>query len=130
ASKSNSLEKLIFGLGIRFIGAKAADILAKHFKTMDQLQKASFETLVEIDEIGEIMADAVVQYFKKPEVNDLIARLEELGVNMTYENAFTVDARGIFENKTVVLTGKLSTLTRKEAKAIIESEGGQVTGSV
>lgn len=130
ASKENSLEKLIFGLGIRFIGEKAADILAQHFKTMTQLQKASFETLVEIDEIGEKMADAIVKYFKKAEVNELIGRLQNLGVNMTYENAFEIKSEGIFENKTVVLTGKLSTLTRQEAKAIIESEGGQVTGSV
>lgn len=132
-SKSNSLEKLLFGLGIRHIGAKAAQILASNFGTMENLQQATYEQLVEIDEIGEKMAQAVVEYFAQPKVKQLIEDLRAHGVNMTYTRTVAVshdDAEAIFAEKTVVLTGKLTHFTRNEAKDIIENLGGKVTGSV
>src|SRR5690625_1452935 len=85
ASKKNSLERLIFGLGIRFIGEKAATILASEFETMDHLQIASYEDLIEIDEIGEKMADAIVHYFSEDKVKELIEKLQDLGVQMIYK---------------------------------------------
>ncbi|HLR72362.1 MAG TPA: NAD-dependent DNA ligase LigA [Pseudogracilibacillus sp.] len=133
ASKENSLEKLIFGLGIRYIGAKAAQILAAELETMDRLQRATYDELVTIDEIGEKMADAVVQYFAQEKVDHLLQQLRELGVNMTFLGRKT-NTRGdddaIFADKTVVLTGKLEHFTRREAKEIVEANGGKVTGSV
>ena len=133
-SKTNSLEKLLFGLGIRHIGAKAADIIAAHFITMENIQKATFEDLVAIDEIGEKMAHSVVQFFAEPKVNDLIEALTTLGLNMTYKNVEKEDVTSAlteaFQNKTVVLTGRLEHYTRKEAKELIEANGGKVTGSV
>ncbi|SDI41156.1 NAD-dependent DNA ligase LigA [Alteribacillus bidgolensis] len=132
ASKENSLEKLIFGLGIRFVGSKAARTLAEHFETMEHLQTASSDDLLAIYEVGEKMADSIVSYFEKPEAAVLINELKELGVNMTYKGpkkaATAVDS--IFYGKTVVLTGSLENVTRKEAKQKIESFGGKVTGSV
>ena len=133
ASKQNSLEKLLFGLGIRHIGAKAAQILASEFETMDNLQQATYEELIAINEIGDKMADAVVQYFAEDKVQTLLDRLEGVGVNMKFKGARrdseeTEDM--IFANKTIVLTGKLEQLTRRDAKEIIEAQGGNVTGSV
>lgn len=134
ASKQNSLEKLIFGLGIRHIGEKAASLLAKNFKTMDALKNATFDELVAIDEIGEKMAESVVKFFKEEKVVQLIEQLERLGINMTYlkdePERQSIAAQAVFANKTVVLTGKLEHFTRNEAKAIIEANGGKVTGSV
>src|SRR5690606_25228798 len=89
-SKSNSLEKLLFGLGIRHIGAKAAQILASNCGTMENLQQATYEQLVEIDEIGEKMAQAVVEYFAQPKVKQLIEDLRAHGVNMTYTRTAAV----------------------------------------
>src|SRR5699024_2588916 len=133
-SKSNSLEKLLFGLGIRFIGAKAAQILAVEFSTMERLKAATFEELVAVDEIGEKMADAVTQFFQEEKVLQLIADLESLEVNMIYagRNKQTTDetAAALFADKTIVLTGKLEQLTRREAKDWLEANGAKVTGSV
>ena len=132
ASKQNSLERLLFGLGIRYIGSKAADILAEHFGTMEKLQQATFEDLVSIDEIGEKMADSIVHYFEDEKVTQLLEELRELGLNMAYEGRSTEDIveNSAFTGKTVVLTGKLSIFTRQEAKEKIEQFGGKVTGSV
>ena len=133
ASKENSLERLIFGLGIRHIGAKAAETLARQFETMEKLQQATYEELVAIDEIGEKMAEAVVHYFEQDKVAELIQKLQELGVNMTYKGRTAVeivDEENVFLNKTFVLTGKLEIFTRREAKDLIESFGGKVTSSV
>lgn len=131
-SKQNSLEKLIFGLGIRFIGVRAAQILAEAFETMDALQQASYDKLIEIDEIGDKMADAVVQYFAEEKVELMIQALKELGLNMTYKGPKRTENETItiFTDKTFVLTGKLEQFTRKEAKERIEELGGNVTGSV
>lgn len=131
-SKANSLEKLLFGLGIRFIGEKAARILAEHFGTMDKLQQATYDELILIDEIGEKMADAVVQFFSEEEAIQLLQELSDLGLNMEYKGLRQSEqsSNTIFSGKTFVLTGKMENFTRKEAKENIEALGGSVTGSV
>lgn len=131
ASKENSLEKLLFGLGIRFVGAKAAKTLAQHFETIDKLAIATEEQLTQINEIGVKMAESVARYFKKPEVEELLRELESLGVNTVYKGRkLEVSSDSVFLNKVIVLTGKLEILTREEAKEKIEALGGKVTGSV
>lgn len=133
ASKQNSLEKLLFGLGIRHVGAKAAKSLAIHFDTMDNLKVADKEILTSINDIGEKMADSIVTYFANEEVHDLLEELKRAGVNMTYTGPKLEDMSEeelVFTGKTVVLTGKLEKLTRNDAKALIESLGGNVSGSV
>ncbi len=131
-SKQNSLEKLLFGLGIRFIGAKAAKTLATEFETIEALEKADYDTLVAVDEIGEKMAATIVQYFEEEKIINLIVDLKGLGVNTVYTGpkkaVFATET--IFSGKIVVLTGKMENYTRGEAKAIIEEFGGSVTGSV
>jgi DNA ligase (NAD+) len=132
-SKTNSLEKLLFGLGIRHVGAKAAKTLAQHFDHMDGIVAATREELTSINEIGEKMADSIVTFFEQEEVQVLLSELKELGVNMTYTGTKVVmgdQSDSFFTGKTVVLTGKLSQLTRNEAKDKIESLGGNVSGSV
>ncbi|MBC2174016.1 NAD-dependent DNA ligase LigA [Listeria booriae] len=132
-SRSNSLERLLFGLGIRHVGAKAAKVLAQHFETMDTLRKADQEALIEVPDIGEKMADSIVAYFENEEVHDLLAKLEKAGVNMIYTGpkleAIPEEAL-IFAGQKIVLTGKLEHMKREDAKALIESLGGNVTGSV
>ena len=132
ATKANSLEKLIFGLGIRFIGEKAARIIAEHFGTMEAVQKATYDELVSIDEIGEKMAESIVQFFSEEKVMTLIDELKELGLNMEYKGPRQSEqsSETIFTGKTIVLTGKMEKFTRKEAKENIEVMGGSVTGSV
>lgn len=133
ASKANSLEKLLFGLGIRLVGAKAAKTLAQEFGTMDQLMEASREQLTAINEIGDKMADSVVMYFDNDEVKELVSELKAVGVNMEYKGPRKVsaeDSDSFFAGKTVVLTGKLEQMGRNEAKEKIEALGGNVAGSV
>ncbi|RST70814.1 NAD-dependent DNA ligase LigA [Siminovitchia acidinfaciens] len=132
-SKANSLEKLLFGLGIRHVGERAAKVLAEHYETMDNLIVASREDLVTIPEVGEKMSDAIATYFDSEEVEELISELKSAGVNMEYKGPKASDAAessSIFTGKTIVLTGKMEKLTRNEAKERIESLGGNVTGSV
>lgn len=131
-SKDNSLERLLFGLGIRHVGEKAAKILAEHFETMDALTLATEDELKGIHEIGEKMAESVVAYFANEQVVELLNRLKMHGINMTYKGKKVVVEAGTnpFAGKTVVLTGKLQQLTRSEAKAKIEQLGGTVAGSV
>src|SRR5690606_1021152 len=132
ASKENSLERLLFGLGIRYIGVKAARTLAMHFGHIDKLLQATREDLLAIDEIGEKMADSIVTYFSLPEVKELIDELKELGVNMAYKGPRqeeVTESTSVFAGKTVVLTGKLEQMTRNEAKEHLERLGAKVTGS-
>lgn len=132
-SKGNSLEKLLFGLGIRHVGAKAAKTLAIQFDTMEKLAAASKEQLIAIAEIGDKMADSIVSFFEQEEAKELIQELVAAGVNMEYKGAKPVSAAeldSIFAGKTVVLTGKLEQLTRSEAKEKLESLGANVFGSV
>lgn len=126
-SKQNDLNKLIFALGIRHIGQKAAALLAETFGTMENLEAASREELLSIDGFGEIMADAVVQFFSLEQSRALIADLKAAGVNMQSQKEI-VDTR--FQGKTFVLTGTLPTMTRSEASAIIESFKGKTASSV
>ncbi|MCP3742520.1 NAD-dependent DNA ligase LigA [Rossellomorea sp. BNER] len=133
ASKENSLEKLLFGLGIRHVGSKAAKTLAQQFGTIDRLMEASLEDLVAINEIGEKMADSIVTYFENEEAISLMGELKSSGVNLEYKGPKPVsveDTDSYFAGKTVVLTGKLEQLSRNEAKEKIEAFGGKVTGSV
>ncbi|MFV0561258.1 MAG: NAD-dependent DNA ligase LigA [Enterococcus sp.] len=132
-SKENSVERLIFGLGIRHVGAKAAKILAEHFGDLHALSQATNEEIVSLDTIGSIIADSLVNYFENEEVHELLRELEAAGVNLTYKglrNAQIEQIDSPFADKTVVLTGKLTRFTREEAKSFIENLGGKVTGSV
>lgn len=132
-SKANSLEKLLFGLGIRHVGERAAKVLAEHYETMDNLIATTREDLVTIPEVGEKMSDAIATYFESEEVEELVSELKSAGVNMTYKGprtSTTAESDAVFSDKIVVLTGKLEKLTRNEAKERIEALGGHVTGSV
>lgn len=131
-SKANSLEKLLFGLGIRHVGEKVARILAEEYRTLDALEKATAEQLTNIFEIGDIVADAVVTYFSTDEVQEVMNKLRAYGVNTVYKGVTREELpkTGPFAGKTVVLTGKLTGLTRGEAKEQIEALGGTVSGSV
>lgn len=127
-SKSMNLDKLLFGLGIKNVGAKVATLLCENFPSIEALKHASFEELVSIPEIGEIIARSVRDYFDNEKNISMLKELEELGVNMVYKKRDIVS--GIFAHKVVVLTGTLESMTRDEAKNIIESLGGVTTNSV
>lgn len=132
ASRSNSMEKLLFGLGIRHVGERGARILAEHFGSMEKLMAAGVEELIEIHEIGLKMADSVVAYFDLEEVQQLMERLAQADVNLLYTGTrVRVEAgSNSFAGKKIVLTGKLEQLTRSEAQAKIEALGGKLSGSV
>lgn len=132
ASRENSLERLLFGLGIRHIGAKAAKILAVHFEEMERLMHATKEEIISLDTIGDTIADSLATYFANEEVHQLIDELKAAKVNLTYTGPKIrpTEVDSPFSGKTVVLTGKLSHYTRNEAKELIENLGGSVTGSV
>ena len=131
-SRENSLERLLFGLGIRHVGAKAAKILAVHFEEMERLMHATKEEIISLDTIGDTIADSLATYFANEEVHQLINELKAAKVNLTYTGPKIQPAEvdSLFSGKTVVLTGKLSHYTRNEAKELIENLGGSVTGSV
>ncbi len=132
-SKTNSLEKLLFGLGIRHVGEKAAKTLSQQFETIDNLKNATHEMLTGINEIGEKMAGSIVSYFEQDEAEELILELKAAGVNTEYKGPKLVSVENIdsiFAGKTIVLTGKLEKLTRNEAKEKIEALGGKISGSV
>ena len=128
ASKKQPLEKVLFGLGIRFLGQKASRLLAEEFLTIDNVMEATAERLVEIPEIGEVIAQSVVTYTQNDDFVDLIEKLKQNGLEMKQE-AFEQESN-LFNDMTFVLTGKLENLTRNEAKSRIEENGGKVTGSV
>ena len=127
-SKNNEFYRVINGLGIRHIGVKAAKSLAKNFKNIDNLQDASVESLLQIDDMGEIMAESVHEFFSQEQTKDLIGKLKSYGVNMKIEETSLVDNR--FEGMIFVLTGGLENYSRKEAEDIIESFGGKTSSSV
>lgn len=127
-SKNNDLYRLIAALGIRHIGTKAAKTLAKKYKTMDSLINASLESLAMTDDIGEISANSIYEFFRQNQTIDLINRLKEANVNMEALDTEDIDNR--FEGKTFVLTGTLERFTRKEASDLIEKHGGKTSGSV
>ncbi len=127
-SKKNEFYRVIDGFGIRHIGVKAARQLAKKYKNIENLKNASYEDLIEVEDMGEIMAQSVVEFFSQPQSIDLIQKLEQQGVNMAEETTNIVDNR--FENMIFVLTGGLDNYTRDEAEKIIESFGGKTSSSV
>ena len=133
ASKANSAERLLFGLGIRHVGAKAAKILLEHYETIENLSQAKAEDILNLHTMGETIANSLTTYFANDEVHELLAELKAAGVNLRYlgvTQAQLASVESPFKDKTIVLTGKLTTYTREEAKAKIESLGGKVTGSV
>ena len=128
-SKSNSLEKLIFALGIPHVGAKTGKILAQNFNTLDNLINASEEELTNIPDIGGIIAKSIREYFDNTDNMEIINKLKELGINMNYLGK-KIEKNDNFFGKTFVLTGSLELFTRDEAKDIIESLGGKTVDSV
>ena len=128
-SKSNSLERLLFGLGIRQVGNKTAKILAKHYLNMDNLINTSKEELSNIHDIGDIIAESILKYFSNDKNIDEINRLKEYGINMDYIGNTEIINNEEITGKTFVITGTLSR-PRDEIKEIIETNGGNVTGSV
>ena len=127
-SKSSELYRLITALGIRHVGTKAAKVLARKFKSLENLANASFEDLSEINDIGPIVANSIVEFFSQDQTKDLIGRLKNYGVNMEDVSEESKDNR--FEGYTFVLTGSLDSFTRDEATDIIEKFGGKVSSSV
>ena len=129
ASKENSAEKLLFGLGIRHVGSKVSQILLQEFHHLDQLAAADPERIASIDSLGMVVAESLKSYFAQEGSKRLLQELKEAGVNMAYLGE-KVAADAALSGMTVVLTGKLERLTRSEAKAKLESLGAKVTGSV
>ena len=127
ASKANNLDKLLFGLGIRNIGEKAAASIAEHFRSMQAIRQAGEEQLSEIDGFGAVMAQSVLAFFAKEGTEDLLSRLERAGVNMEWHGEEKTDK---LAGKTIVVTGTLPTLSRAEAEALITRNGGKASGSV
>ena len=127
-SKENDLYRLIPALGIRPVGGKASKVLARKYKTMENLQNANFEQLSQINDIGEVMANSIIEFFMQEQTKDLIEKLKNAGVNMNCLEEESDDKR--FEGKTFVLTGSLELFTRKEAEDIIEKLGGKTSSSV
>jgi DNA ligase (NAD+) len=129
ASKENSAEKLLFGLGIRHVGSKVSQILLQEFHDLDQLAEADPERIASIDSLGMVVAESLKSYFAQEGSKRLLQELKEAGVNLAYLGE-KVAADAALSGMTVVLTGKLERLTRSEAKAKLESLGAKVTGSV
>ncbi len=127
-SKNNEFYRLINGLGIRHIGVKAAKQLAKKYQNIDKISSATYEDLLQIDDMGEIMAKSVYEFFSQKQTEDLIEKLESYGVNMEVTSNSNTDNR--FEGMTFVLTGGLENYSRKEAEEIIENFGGKTSSSV
>lgn len=129
-SRHNSVERLLFGLGIRHVGAKVARLIAEHFVSLDAVMNATAEEISAVDTIGPTIGDSVATYFANDQVHQLIQELKDVQVNMQYTAASTVDSDSEWNGQRVVLTGKLSTLTRAGAKEWLEKHGAKVTGSV
>lgn len=131
-SRSNSLERLLFGLGIRHVGSKQAQQLAQHFTTLQAIQEATQETLSLVEGIGQVVAESIVNYFALPEVAILIDKLRQANVNLSYLGVQTANILPTSElyGKIVVLTGKLVQLTRSQATEALQQLGAKVTGSV
>ncbi|WP_195216610.1 NAD-dependent DNA ligase LigA [Streptococcus oralis] len=129
ASKENSAEKLLFGLGIRHVGSKASQLLLQHFHSIENLAQADPEEVASIESLGSVIAQSLQTYFATEGSKILLDELKEAGVNLDYKGQ-TVVADAVLSGLTVVLTGKLERLTRSEAKSKLESLGAKVTGSV
>ena len=129
ASKENSAEKLLFGLGVRHIGSKASQLLLQHFHSIESLAQANPEEVAGIESLGSVIAQSLQSYFETEGAKILLSELKELGVNLDYKGQ-VVAADAALSGLTVVLTGKLERLTRSEAKSKLENLGAKVTGSV
>ena len=131
-AKDNSLEHLLFGLGIRHLGVKASQVLAEKYETMDRLLDVTEEELVAIHDIGDKLAQSVVTYLENEDIRALIQKLKDKNVNMNYKGIKTSEIEGHpeFNGKTIVLTGKLEQMTRSEATQWLEMQGAKVTNSV
>ena len=129
ASKENSAEKLLFGLGIRHVGSKASQLLLQHFHSIENLAQADPEEVASIESLGSVIAQSLQTYFSTEGSNILLDELKETGVNLDYKGQ-TLVADAALSGLTIVLTGKLERLTRSEAKSKLESLGAKVTGSV
>lgn len=135
-SKDNSLERLLFGLGIRYVGQKAATLLAETFDHMDQVMLAKPDEIMAIDGIGDVIAQSAAEFFQLDETKQLIDKYKQANVNMTYRGSHAAEEAGIktedefFKEKTVVLTGKLTHFKRSQLKAILTDLGAHVVGSV
>ena len=127
-SKSNNLDKLLFGLGIRHIGEKVSKVIAAEFTDIESLFMATYEELISINEIGDVIAKSLIDYFRKEETRTLIDDLREYGMSLKYTSSVTIKKE--FQGKTFVLTGKLEVYKRDEAKVLIENLGGKVSSSV
>ena len=127
-SKKQDLFHVINALGIKQVGIKAAKVLAKKYKTMEELSNASFESLALTDDVGEITANNIIEFFAQEQTKDIIGRLKNLGVNMESMQEDNIDNR--FEGKIFVLTGALEKYSRKEAEDLIEKYGGKTSSSV
>lgn len=127
-SKKQTFDRLIFGLGIKHVGAKVAKTLIKHYPSIKHLMEAKYDDLIQINEIGEMIAKSIVSYFENEKVVDMIHTLNAQGLNMTYEKENTIEHQ--FNGKTLVLTGKLNLFSREQATEIIEKCGGKVASSV
>ena len=128
-SKMNSLERLIFGLGIEQIGTKGAKMLAKHFMTLDNLMEASYEDLIKLYDVGDVMANSILDYFHDEKNINTINKLKEAGVNTWYLGKVE-ESDNIFSNKRVVITGSLEKYTRDELTELLEDLGAKVSSSV
>lgn len=129
-SKKKSLEKLLFGLGIKEVGAKTAKILARRYRSLDQYFDLTVDDLLQIDDIGPIVAASIVGFFQDEHKRELIERLRGYNVNFSYLGTDQIDVTNYFYGKTVVLTGALVKYTRNELTAILEGIGAKVSGSV
>jgi DNA ligase (NAD+) len=128
-SKSREISRLIFALGIRFIGERTAQALASHFMSIDTLERARFEELIQIQDVGPKVAESIVFFFKQPENTELVHKLKEMGLNFAQTEKSKKEEKPL-AGQIFVLTGKLSRLSREEAAEIIEALGGQVASSV
>ena len=124
------MEKVLFALGIKEVGQKMSKTLSRIYKSIDNLAKATFEELTSIPDVGPVLANSIVEYFKNETNLNMYEKLKEQGVNITYLKEDSIDSNNFFYNKKVVLTGTLENYGRKEAGDILESMGAKVQGSV
>jgi len=129
ASKQIPFEKVLFGLGIRYVGQTVAKKLSKHYSTIEKLSKVTFEELILVDEVGERIAESVVDYFKEPKNLEVIDRLKDAGLQFERSDSLKITSE-ILVGKTIVASGKLQNFSREEIKNCIEENGGRAASSV
>ena len=129
-SKTNDLSKLIYGLGIRQVGEKAAKVLASHFKTMDALQHATLDQLLEIEGVGEVIAKSVITYFHDERNLQIVDRLRRYGLQMQLSEEQLTGGSDVLAGKSIVISGVFAKHSRDEYKAMIEQNGGKNVGSI